>query len=1351
IQVRRGTASQWTSANPTLGVGELGIETDTLKIKVGNGSSTWTQLTNYINVTPSGLSNSLGDYILLASQGNAGGPAELDSNGDLLIPENSAIFWNDPAYSYTTTLTTTQPTANRVITFPNATGTVALTSDITSAVTNLINAAPSALDTLNELAAAINNDSSFSTTVNNLLSGKVSKSGGDTITASTASTVGLIIKAATSQTANLLEFQDSSGLVVGKYNSSYQMTVGSLQATVGDVQARYGIYGGGTGYLGALSIVSWAANIPTAVLRGYASQTANLTEWQNSAGTVLAKVDASGIGTFAQASFAGGAATIDGGGGAALGAIYTGALKGSPTSYNFFSNVTGSPYATVVVKQLSGQTTNLQEWQNSSGITVASMDVSGKLIVPTLRGPAGNVITLGTDGQAYSLSISNTQFDSYGPVPWRPYNTSMVGFIIKGLASQTANLQEWQNSAGTVLAKIAADGSTTFASPIVGFVGNSGSYSSTAVSGYNIIHLSQGMFFINSQTGGDYNLATNSYYNSGWKYFESAGSTLLNFGNGRFDFNTALSGTAGNAITYTSKMIIANSGTVTINGFGAAAQGLIIKAAASQSADLQQWQNSNGTVLLSVSADGTLNKTGTLNIGPVLQFADPGVGNETKFNFQKTNDSAYLIVKEKATDQTYYEFGMWDNALDSQDYFQWYMGQWSGWAGYGWMPLQLGYNASPNGSKSQTLRFTGEQSVFWSPILTGSNTPYYTTNPNYQTHQDFEVTKGWAYTANSTNIPRTNASGGATLNIDLSGYTYASRMGYRLIVDAGGTTFSYTTYGGDNSSGSAIAITGGWQTLSNGTKIKINGTAAANDDWQFLAFPTPRVAFGGTTDTTSLVTIKPSASDKGLVIRAAASPTVSIQEWQNSSGTVLANIDSTGRFLSTRPFRTDDVITAGSQTATLGQISAISSTSSRIGLVVQGAASQTADLQQWQTSTGQTNLSINFGGALQSYIQTTADNINSGITSFIAKTSYANVKPMIVMGAASQTANLQEWQNSAGDVLAKVQANGDATIYGSIISTVGSLQVAYAMRNLSMSTSNSGIGIQSWTPTLVTAMIRGAASQTANLQEWQDSAGTIKSYIASDGSFSSSMDATINSLTIGRGGGNQISNVAIGLAALLSNTTGVGNTQIGLSSGQNITTGSYNVGVGNYTNLSLTTGTTNTSIGTSAGSTITTGSNITVLGYDAEPSSPTISNEITLGNANVTKLRIPGIGVDWTSSALNIGSNRVLTTQDEKNIYITDSGTARTLGSSDAYKILEFTSSSSITVTIPNDASDTTFPIGSYVEVRQMGGGQITVSATSPATLVATDNQYKTRVQYSAIVLEKRASNAWYLAGDTTA
>ena len=47
IQSRRDTAANWTSNNPTLASGEIGIETDTLKIKVGDGSTAWTSL-NYI-------------------------------------------------------------------------------------------------------------------------------------------------------------------------------------------------------------------------------------------------------------------------------------------------------------------------------------------------------------------------------------------------------------------------------------------------------------------------------------------------------------------------------------------------------------------------------------------------------------------------------------------------------------------------------------------------------------------------------------------------------------------------------------------------------------------------------------------------------------------------------------------------------------------------------------------------------------------------------------------------------------------------------------------------------------------------------------------------------------------------------------------------------------------------------------------------------------------------------------------------------------------------------------------------------------------------------------------------------
>jgi len=44
IQLRNGTAAQWTAANPTLAAGEVGTETDTSKLKIGNGSSAWSSL-----------------------------------------------------------------------------------------------------------------------------------------------------------------------------------------------------------------------------------------------------------------------------------------------------------------------------------------------------------------------------------------------------------------------------------------------------------------------------------------------------------------------------------------------------------------------------------------------------------------------------------------------------------------------------------------------------------------------------------------------------------------------------------------------------------------------------------------------------------------------------------------------------------------------------------------------------------------------------------------------------------------------------------------------------------------------------------------------------------------------------------------------------------------------------------------------------------------------------------------------------------------------------------------------------------------------------------------------------------
>lgn len=61
VQLRRGNAATWTSANPTLSQGELGVELDTNKLKVGNGSTAWNSL-GYATVSYRGAHNSATIY-----------------------------------------------------------------------------------------------------------------------------------------------------------------------------------------------------------------------------------------------------------------------------------------------------------------------------------------------------------------------------------------------------------------------------------------------------------------------------------------------------------------------------------------------------------------------------------------------------------------------------------------------------------------------------------------------------------------------------------------------------------------------------------------------------------------------------------------------------------------------------------------------------------------------------------------------------------------------------------------------------------------------------------------------------------------------------------------------------------------------------------------------------------------------------------------------------------------------------------------------------------------------------------------------------------------------------------------
>ena len=135
MQQRRGTSTQWNTGNPVLASGEIGFETDTNQFKMGDGTSHWAALSYFKNLED--LGGTLDDYVLASTKGEALGVATLDADG--LVPMAQI------------------PTL------------VGLDSEITTAVSNavsaLVDGAPLALNTLNELAAAVNDDSSFSATM----------------------------------------------------------------------------------------------------------------------------------------------------------------------------------------------------------------------------------------------------------------------------------------------------------------------------------------------------------------------------------------------------------------------------------------------------------------------------------------------------------------------------------------------------------------------------------------------------------------------------------------------------------------------------------------------------------------------------------------------------------------------------------------------------------------------------------------------------------------------------------------------------------------------------------------------------------------------------------------------------------------------------------------------------------------------------------------------------------------------------------------------------------------------------------------------------------------------------------
>jgi len=203
IQNRRGNSSAWTSADPTLEPGEIGVESDTGKFKIGDGSTAWTTLA-YAATRPTDLTNTVDDYVRIADVGTATFPPALNSSSNLIIPGSSIIVEGTTANAHETTLEVTDPTADRTVTFQDATGTVVL-RDSTDTLTN------------KSISLGSNTVTSTLAQLNTAVS--------DADVASLAGTETLTNKTLTSPTVSGLTISDSSIVIEGSTANAFETTL----------------------------------------------------------------------------------------------------------------------------------------------------------------------------------------------------------------------------------------------------------------------------------------------------------------------------------------------------------------------------------------------------------------------------------------------------------------------------------------------------------------------------------------------------------------------------------------------------------------------------------------------------------------------------------------------------------------------------------------------------------------------------------------------------------------------------------------------------------------------------------------------------------------------------------------------------------------------------------------------------------------------------------------------------------------------------------------------------------------------------------------------------------------------
>ncbi|WP_072389912.1 hypothetical protein [Hyphomicrobium sp. CS1GBMeth3] len=95
-------------------------------------------------------------------------------------------------------------------------------------------------------------------------------------------------------------------------------------------------------------------------------------------------------------------------------------------------------------------------------------------------------------------------------------------------------------------------------------------------------------------------------------------------------------------------------------------------------------------------------------------------------------------------------------------------------------------------------------------------------------------------------------------------------------------------------------------------------------------------------------------------------------------------------------------------------------------------------------------------------------------------------------------------------------------------------------------------------------------------------------------------------------------------------------------------------------------------------------------------------------------------------------------------------GTTYTFVLADAGKLCTFSNAGAITVTVPPNSS-VAFPVGTQIDIAQLGAGQVTLAQGSGVTINSEVAQKKLATQYSGGTLVKTGTDTWLLVGSLAA